>query len=74
MPEQEPRRRTRRHGEVVIAAIGTYGDTIHSLVERRNYKGLFLPGFRAVDAARISPQRSGSSTSTTASATWSSAR
>ncbi len=32
-------------GEVVIAAIATYGDTIHSLVERRNYKGLFLPGF-----------------------------
>ena len=35
-------------GEVVIAAIRTYGDTIHSLVERRNYKGLFLPGFREV--------------------------
>ncbi len=35
-------------GEVVIAAIGTYGDTIHSLVERRNYHGLFMPGYRAV--------------------------
>ena len=35
-------------GEVVIAAIATYGDTIHSLVERRNYHGLFLPDFRAV--------------------------
>lgn len=35
-------------GEVVIAAIGTYGDTIHSLVERRNYHGLFLPGYVAV--------------------------
>jgi 4-hydroxyphenylpyruvate dioxygenase len=34
-------------GEVVIAAIATYGDTIHSIVERRNYKGLFLPGFVA---------------------------
>src|SRR5450759_4444944 len=32
-------------GEVVIAAIGIYGDTIHSLVERRNYKGPFMPGF-----------------------------
>jgi 4-hydroxyphenylpyruvate dioxygenase len=32
-------------GEVIVAAIGIYGDTIHSLVERRNYKGLFLPGF-----------------------------
>jgi 4-hydroxyphenylpyruvate dioxygenase len=36
------------NGEVVIAAIKTYGDTIHSIVERRNYRGLFLPGFRAV--------------------------
>ena len=36
-------------GEVVIAAIRTYGDTIHSLVERRNYKGLFLPGFAPVE-------------------------
>jgi 4-hydroxyphenylpyruvate dioxygenase len=38
------------HGEIVIAAIKTYGDTIHSIVERRNYKGLFLPGFRAVES------------------------
>jgi len=33
------------HGEVIIAAIRTYGDTIHSIVERRNYTGLFMPGF-----------------------------
>ncbi|MBX9929587.1 MAG: 4-hydroxyphenylpyruvate dioxygenase [Gemmatimonadaceae bacterium] len=37
-------------GEVVIAAICTYGDTIHSIVERRNYRGLFLPGFRAASS------------------------
>ena len=36
------------HGEIVIAAIKTYGDTIHSLVERKNYRGLFLPGFQPV--------------------------
>src|SRR3954471_21964732 len=35
-----------KDGEVVVAAIAIYGDTIHSLVERRNYRGLFLPGFR----------------------------
>ena len=35
-------------GEVVIAAIATYGDTIHSIVERRNYRGVFIPGFLAV--------------------------
>jgi len=33
------------HGEVRISAIATYGDTIHSFVERRNYRGVFLPGF-----------------------------
>jgi 4-hydroxyphenylpyruvate dioxygenase len=32
-------------GEVVIAGIRTYGETVHSLVERRNYRGAFLPGF-----------------------------
>ncbi len=36
-------------GEVVIAAIRTYGDTIHSLVERRGYGGPFLPGFEKSD-------------------------
>ena len=35
-------------GEVVVAAIRIYGDTIHSLVERKNYRGLFMPGFVAV--------------------------
>jgi len=33
------------HGEVVRAGIHTYGDTVHVFVERRNYKGVFLPGF-----------------------------
>ncbi|HHE64838.1 MAG TPA: 4-hydroxyphenylpyruvate dioxygenase [Bacteroidetes bacterium] len=32
-------------GEVVRAGIHTYGDTVHIFVERKNYKGLFLPGF-----------------------------
>jgi 4-hydroxyphenylpyruvate dioxygenase len=42
---QAPTVLTDEQGEVVTAAIRTYGDTIHSLVERRNYRGLFLPGF-----------------------------
>jgi 4-hydroxyphenylpyruvate dioxygenase len=44
-PAAEPKALVDEHGEVVIAAIRTYGETIHSLVERRNYKGLFMPGF-----------------------------
>lgn len=35
------------HGEVVRAGIYTYGETVHMFVERKNYKGAFLPGFRA---------------------------
>lgn len=44
----EPRVMRDDDGEIVIAAIKTYGDTIHSLVERRNYKGLFMPGYRSM--------------------------
>jgi len=36
-------------GEVRLASIAAYGDTVHTFVERRNYRGPFLPGFRAVD-------------------------
>lgn len=32
-------------GEVVISSIATYGDTVHRFVERKNYKGAFLPGY-----------------------------
>uniref|UniRef100_A0A914C315 4-hydroxyphenylpyruvate dioxygenase n=1 Tax=Acrobeloides nanus TaxID=290746 RepID=A0A914C315_9BILA len=35
------------HGSVKTASLQTYGDTIHTLIERKNYKGLFLPGFKA---------------------------
>jgi 4-hydroxyphenylpyruvate dioxygenase len=42
---QEPTVLKDETGEMVVAAIAIYGDTIHSLVERRNYKGLFMPGF-----------------------------
>lgn len=33
------------HGEIVKASIKTYGDTIHTFVERKNYNGVFMPGF-----------------------------
>ena len=44
-PAMEPTVMKDGDGEIVIAAIKTYGDTIHSIVERKNYKGLFMPGF-----------------------------
>lgn len=37
---------TDQYGTVKTAIIQTYGDTVHKLVERRNYKGLFLPGYK----------------------------
>ena len=55
---QEPVVVADEHGEVVMAAIATYGDTIHSIVERRNYRGLFLPGFVAADS-RFQPEAVG---------------
>jgi 4-hydroxyphenylpyruvate dioxygenase len=43
----EPHDLTDEHGTVRIAAIATYGETIHSLVDRSRYDGPFLPGFVA---------------------------
>ena len=42
-----PQEETDDSGSVIKAGIHTYGDTVHVFVERRNYKGLFLPGFQA---------------------------
>ncbi|MBW0178237.1 4-hydroxyphenylpyruvate dioxygenase [Sediminibacterium sp.] len=42
----EPQRFTDDAGEVVISGIHTYGDTVHLFIERKNYEGVFLPGYR----------------------------
>ncbi|MFZ5623525.1 MAG: 4-hydroxyphenylpyruvate dioxygenase [Gemmatimonadota bacterium] len=54
-PAYEPTVLRDDDGEVVMAGIRTYGDTIHSLVERRNYRGLFLPGFHPVQPVYSPP-------------------
>jgi 4-hydroxyphenylpyruvate dioxygenase len=33
-------------GEVVRSGIYTYGETVHLFVERKNYNGIFLPGYK----------------------------
>ena len=33
-------------GEVVMSGIHTYGDVVHLFIERKNYRGAFMPGFR----------------------------
>ncbi len=42
----EPQTFTDTHGEVKVATIKTYGDTVHTFVERKNYNGAFLPGYQ----------------------------
>src|ERR1041384_850582 len=36
-------------GEVVMSGIHPYGDTVHLFIERQNYRGVFMPGFRKWD-------------------------
>jgi 4-hydroxyphenylpyruvate dioxygenase len=43
---QEPTILEDEHGKVVRASIKAYGDTLHSFIERENYSGPFLPGYR----------------------------
>jgi 4-hydroxyphenylpyruvate dioxygenase len=52
----EPKRLTDEFGEVVVSAIHTYGDTIHTFVERKNYKGAFMPGYQpAKSTMQVTP-------------------
>ena len=41
----EPTVEKDEHGEIIRAGIHTYGETVHVFVERKNYNGIFLPGF-----------------------------
>lgn len=44
-PVAEPQVIEDEHGTVTISSIQTYGETVHTFVERKNYKGPFLPGY-----------------------------
>jgi 4-hydroxyphenylpyruvate dioxygenase len=37
------------NGTIVKSAIHTYGDTVHMFIERKNYSGIFMPGFEKLD-------------------------
>ena len=47
---QAPVTQEDEHGRVKTAAIAIYGDTIHTFVERRDYRGPFMPGFVPVES------------------------
>jgi 4-hydroxyphenylpyruvate dioxygenase len=42
---REPAEASDGDGSVVSSAVQAYGDTIHTFVERKNYTGVFLPGY-----------------------------
>lgn len=42
----EPTTETDDHGKVIRSGIHVYGETVHIFVERKDYKGAFLPGYR----------------------------
>ncbi len=45
-PYQEPKTLTDEFGEIRTSGIYTYGETVHLFVERKNYNGPFMPGFK----------------------------
>lgn len=56
---EPPSETTDKHGSLITAAIKTYGDTIHRLVQRSNYSGLFWPGFDAYESFFQVPKPAG---------------
>ncbi len=42
----EPTREEDENGHVIRSGIYTYGETVHIFVERKNYDGIFLPGYK----------------------------
>jgi 4-hydroxyphenylpyruvate dioxygenase len=55
----EPQRLKDDNGEVVLSGIHTYGDTVHLFVERNNYSGAFMPGFRPWSNPHFAPTDTG---------------
>jgi len=43
-------------GELVMSGIHTYGEVVHLFIERQNYRGAFMPGFRKWESNYNPPQ------------------
>lgn len=46
------------HGEVRMSGIYTYGETIHMFIERKNYNGIFMPGYQPMTSS-FQPKEAG---------------
>jgi 4-hydroxyphenylpyruvate dioxygenase len=55
----EPKRLNDKDGEIVMSGIHTYGETIHYFIERKNYNGPFMPGYRAWGNPLFKPDDTG---------------
>ncbi len=45
-PYMEPKTLEDEHGKVIVSGIYTYGETVHLFIQRKGYKGVFMPGFK----------------------------
>ncbi|MGF7231692.1 VOC family protein, partial [Arachidicoccus sp.] len=57
-PYQEPITLTDDQGEIRMSGIYTYGETVHMFIERKNYKGVFMPGYVKWNSAYL-PKETG---------------
>lgn len=55
----EPHKMNDESGEVIMSGIHTYGETVHLFIERKNYKGVFMPGFKAWNNPYYKPEDTG---------------
>jgi len=55
----KPVKLTDEDGEVVMSGIHTYGETIHLFIERKNYKGAFMPGYKPWNNPHFQPADTG---------------
>jgi 4-hydroxyphenylpyruvate dioxygenase len=56
---REPHEAADDDGDVRLATIATYGETLHTFVERDGYRGAFLPGYAATDPSAAAAARTG---------------
>lgn len=55
----EPTTTTDEFGEVVMSGIYTYGETVHLFIERKNYNGTFMPGYKKWETPFYNPASTG---------------
>jgi 4-hydroxyphenylpyruvate dioxygenase len=55
----EPKTENDTEGTVVRSGIYTYGETVHIFVERKDYNGTFLPGYRKWETPDYNPSSTG---------------